>query len=262
MEFPATELIYSRRTDFQTIEVSQNPELRLLRTDHRAIQSALLRHNPEQLVLPYMQAMMAALLFQPSPQRVLLFGLGGGDMVRQLHFQLPESQITAVEIDPAIVDVSRDYFELPDSDKVTVKIDDAAHFLHHDSERYKMMLIDIYAGETVPDILENKHFYQDCYQRLDDDGMLILNLITNDADKFKQVLWLIRQQFNHLTLCLTVPGHLNIIIFAFRKRPCETNQAALLEKAGQLKQKFGVELEEWATQLFSTNPTAGGELRF
>ena len=262
MEFPAIELIYSRQTDFHTIEVCQNTELRLLRTDQIAVQSALLRNKPEQLVLPYMQAMMAAFLFQPSPQQILLFGLGGGDIVRQLHFQLPDSQITAVEIDPAIVEVSREYFELPDSDSLTIKIDDAAHFLHQDSQHYEMMLIDIYGGKEVPALLQKPDFYQHCHQQLEDNGVLVLNLLTNDADKFREILWLIRQRFNHSTLCLTVPGHINIIVFAFKKRPTELNQPTLLHKAEQLKQKFGLELEEWATQLFSTNPTEDGELIF
>ncbi len=262
MEWPATKLIYTRRTDFQTIEVSENAELRLLRTDPLAIQSVLLRNKPEQLVLPYMQAMMAALLFQPSPQQILLFGLGGGDMVRQLHFQLPDSQITVVEIDPAIADVSRDYFELPDSDKLTIKIDDAAHFLRQDMQHYDMMLIDIYAGKEVPALLQKPGFYQHCHQQLEDNGMLVLNLLTNDAGKFRDILWLIRQRFDHSTLCLTVPGYTNIIIFAFKKRPTEVNQPALLRQAEQLKQKFGLELEEWARQLFSTNPTEDGELIF
>lgn len=262
MEFPATELIYSRQTDFQTIEVSQNAELRLLRTDHIAVQSALRRNKPEQLVMPNMQAMIAALLFQPSPQQILLFGLGGGDMVRQLNFLLPDSQITVVEIDPAIVEVSRDFFELPDSDKVTIKIDDAAHFLHQDRQHYQLMLIDIYDGKDIPNLLQDPGFYQRCHQKIEDNGVLVLNLLTNDAEKFRHILWQVRQQFNHSTLCLTVPGHINIIVFAFKKRPTELNQPALLHKAEQLKQKFGLELEEWATQLFSTNPTEDGELIF
>ncbi len=262
MECLDTQLIYSRRTDRQIIEVSQNADYRLLRTDNIAVQSVLLRNKPEQLVLPYMQAMMAAFLFQPSPRKILLFGLGGGDMVRQLHFQRPDSQITAVEIDPAIVEISREYFDLPDSDKVTIKIDDAAHFLHQDSQHYSMMLIDIYSGKEVPALLQQPDFYQRCHQQLEDNGVLILNLLTSNADKFKQTLWLIRHQFDHSTLCLTIPGHTNIIIFAFKKRPAELEQTALLHKAKQLKQTTELELEGWATQFFATNPTENGELIF
>ena len=259
MELPDTQLIYSRHTDRQTIKISQNADYRLLHTDDIAIQSVLQRNKPEHLVQPYAQAMMAAFLFQPSPRQILLFGLGGGDMVRQLHYQRPDSQITAVEIDPAIVEISRDYFELPDSDKVTIKIDDAAHFLHQDSQHYSMMLIDIYSGKEVPALLQQPDFYQRCHQQLENNGVLVLNLLTNDADKFRQTLWLIRQQFDHSTLCLTVPGHTNIIIFAFKKRPTQLNLPALMLKAEQLSE---LELEEWTTQLFSTNPTAGGELIF
>jgi len=262
VEFPTTELIYTCHTEFQTIEVSENTEVRLLRTDKRAIQSALLHSNPSRLVLPSMQAMMMMLLFQTPPKRILLFGLGGGDMVRQLHFQLPESTITAVEIDPAIVAVSRDYFALPDSANIHIHTGDAAHFVRNNIQGYHTTIIDIYSGETPSELLASKAFYHSCYQQLEDDGMLILNVISNDADTFKHILQMIRQQFNHLTLCLSVPDHLNIIVFAFKQRPAQLSRPALLEKATLLQQQFGLELQPWTRQLFANNPTADGELIF
>lgn len=150
MEFPQGKLIHSRRSEFHTIEVSQSNDLRMLRTDQRAVQSALSLNHPQQLNLPYMKAMMAGLLFQPPPKSVLMLGLGGGDLVRYLNHYLPETRINAVELDAAMVDVSREYFALPGSDEIKVCIDDALHFLGTGKDCYEMILVDIYSGTEIP----------------------------------------------------------------------------------------------------------------
>ena len=227
MDFPSGDLIYARRSKLHTIEVSQNQELRLLRTDQRAIQSALSLMHPQQLELPYMKAMMAGLLFQAPPRSVLLLGLGGGDLVRYLHHYLPETLVNAVEIDSVMVEIAREYFALPESDRIEIVVDDAMHFLIHGTRRYEMMLVDIYSGKEVPELLRNSTFYELCYNSLEQNGMLALNLLTSDAETFKHILWLIRQRFDRSTLCLTIPDHVNIIVFAFKQRPAELTLPAL-----------------------------------
>lgn len=92
--------------------------------------------------------------------------------------------------------------------------------------------------------------------------MLILNLLTTDAETFKKLLWMIRQQFHRSTLCLTVPDHINVIVFAFKQRPTEHTLPTLLKKAELLNQRFELDFTGWARQLFSTNPVVDGELIF
>ncbi len=262
MEFPAGQLIYSRSSAFHTIEVSQSDELRMLRTDQNAVQSALSLSRPQQLNLPYMHAMMAGLLFQPPPASVLMLGLGGGDLVRYLHYYLPGSRLTAVEIDADMVDVCRDYFSLPESEKIDIHIDDAMHFVTHDKHSYDMIMADIYHGTGAPVLLQEKAFFRHCYDRLDENGVLIVNLLTNDADTFRKILWLMRQQFARSTLCLTVPQHLNVIIFAFKQRPVQLSLGSLKENAEELGKRYELDLFEWTQLLFSSNPTVDGKLVF
>lgn len=262
MEFAPGQLIYSRRSAFHTIEVYESDELRMLRTDQHAVQSAISLSQSQQLNLPYMHAMMAGLLFQPTPQNVLMLGLGGGDLLRYLHHYLPESLLTAVEIDAAMVEVCRDYFALPESNNIDIHIDDAMHYIANETQLYEMIIVDIYHGTNVPMLIHDKSFYQHCFDRLAENGMLIVNLLTNDADIFRNILWLIRQQFDRSTLCLTVPEHMNVIVFAFKQRPCELRLELLQKKAEELGKRYELNFSEWAQQLFSINPTADGELIF
>ncbi len=234
----------------------------MLRTDQHAVQSALSLKRPQQLNLPYMHAMMSSLLFQVPPESVLMLGLGGGDLIRYLHHYLLDSHFTAVEIDAAMVDICREYFALPDSRRIEIQIDDAGHFVANSKQLYNMIMVDIYHGTDVPVLLQDKVFFRHCYDKLEANGMLIVNLITNNADTFRNILWHMRQQFDRSTLCLTVPQHLNVIVFAFKQRPGEVGLASLQQKAEELSKRFELDFSEWAQQLFSTNPTADGELVF
>lgn len=257
------QLIYSRKSAFHTIEITQSEETLLLRTDQHAVQSVLSLNHPEQLNLPYMHAMIVGLLFQLSkPQNILMLGLGGGDLLRYLHHYLSESRVTAVEIDPAMVDVCREYFALPKSKNIKIKIDDAMHFISKSTQCYDMIMLDIYHGTSVPTVLHNQDFYQYCSDRLSENGMLILNLLTNDADIFKHILWVLREQFDRSTLCLSVPQHMNIVVFAFKQRPTDLRLEILQAKAEKLSKQYKLNFSEWVTQLFSTNPTVDGELIF
>lgn len=262
MEFDPGELLYLRRSAFQSIEVSQSNGLRLLRTDRRAVQSALDLARPERLVLPYMQAMLSGLLFQAPPDSVLLLGLGGGDLMRFLLHHLPQSTLHAVEIDSTMVEVARNWFALPESGKISVQVEDAAAYLGQSRRHYDLLLVDIYGGEQLPTLFFDEAFYQHCHERLRDSGMLALNLLTDDAGSFRDILQRLRARFDRNTLCLTVPGHLNVIVLAFKQRPTGLSKPALSARAMQLWQRFGLDFDAGITELFSTNPTVDGELLF
>src|SRR5881628_3367970 len=58
--------------------VVDNGRRRFLHFDFDAIQSAMDLSDPQRLALAYTRKMMAFLLFNCAPKRILLLGLGGG----------------------------------------------------------------------------------------------------------------------------------------------------------------------------------------
>jgi hypothetical protein len=50
------------------------------------------------LELEYTRGMMAFLLFQRMPRDIALIGLGGGSLAKYIHRHLPDSRLTALEI--------------------------------------------------------------------------------------------------------------------------------------------------------------------
>jgi spermidine synthase len=60
--------------------------------------------------------MMAFLLFNPRPRRILILGLGGGSLAKFCYRHLPSATITAVEIDPHVMAL-REEFRVPADDE-------------------------------------------------------------------------------------------------------------------------------------------------
>src|SRR5690606_20074881 len=52
------------------------------------------------------------LTYMNNPNNLLLLGVGGGGILSEINKQFPECQITAVEIDPVMIDLAQKYFPL------------------------------------------------------------------------------------------------------------------------------------------------------
>lgn len=91
----------------------------------------------------------AALLSANDPPRsVLMLGLAGGTAFRVLRHLLPECRLTAIDIDPEIVGLARDYMEL-DALGIEVVIGDAYPWLAANQRTFDVVIDDIYlAGKT------------------------------------------------------------------------------------------------------------------
>lgn len=261
MHFPEGKEIYRIQSEHRTIIVSQENELRTLRIDPNNVQGAMSLKAPQKLILSYMELMMSFLLFQRRPRQVLMLGLGSGDMIRYLHYALPKAAFQVVEADSALVHICREYFFLPNSDNVEITTAHAEQFMASTRKKFDTLLVDLFSHpDTLPPPLLDADFYKRCSDRLRADGIMVMNLITDDADQFRRILWDIRQAFEHLTLCLAVPEHKNVIIMAFKKKPGPLTQAELLKKARRLSTTYGQDFTAAVGNLFVTNPLEHDEL--
>lgn len=116
------------------------------------------------------------------PASVLILGLGGGTVARQLRALAPHAAITGVDIDPGIVDLARRHMAL-DALGVEVVVGQAGRFLAETGRRFDAIIDDLFlsgpadvvrssipAGETLA-LLKD---------RLAPGGILVANLITDD----------------------------------------------------------------------------------
>jgi predicted membrane-bound spermidine synthase len=127
----------------------------------------------------------AAALLRPGgpPGSVLVLGLGGGTVCRQLRAALPDAELSAIEIDAAIVKAARDHMAV-DSLDVDVVVDDAYHFLRNSERRWDVVIDDIYL--TGPDDVERPfavagEALETLRARVKPGGLVVANLIVDDG---------------------------------------------------------------------------------
>jgi predicted membrane-bound spermidine synthase len=145
---PGRGILYERVTPYQTLQVRQQGDVRILESEGTR-QAAVHLANGEP-ALRYPRWAPALLLLQPDPEKMLVLGLGGGSVGTYLQRRLPHLQVDWVDIDPAVPEVARRYllFEPGPEDRVTVA--DARNFLRRTEERWDVIYADTYIGLSVP----------------------------------------------------------------------------------------------------------------
>ncbi|QNA86844.1 transferase [Sphingomonas sp. So64.6b] len=156
--------------------ISDIGDMRSLHFDGHSMQSEMNLLDPIELTIDYTRMMMGFLLFDPRPRRIEMIGLGGGSLAKCCHHLLPDTDITIVEINPAII-AFRDQFQIPrDDDRFRVLVGDGADFVAQGGSRPDVLLIDGFDEFGQPPELCSAEFYDQCYRRLAPGGVMIVNL--------------------------------------------------------------------------------------
>lgn len=80
-----------------------------------------------------------------APRSLLLLGAGGGTMIRQILYMLPQLEVTAVDLDPrALLAVRMNLERL--SDSVSLVEADAYEWVQQCSRRFDVVVDDVYAA--------------------------------------------------------------------------------------------------------------------
>lgn len=139
-------------------------------------QSLMKLNDPFGPGLPYTDSAHIARLMRPSVRRVLLIGLGGGTIPKQIVNYYPDTTIDVVEIDPVVVDVAKKYFAVQPSERLRIHVGDGRIFLQRSQEKWDLILVDAYTtnryGDTIPPHLVTREFFAQVAQHLSDGGVL------------------------------------------------------------------------------------------
>lgn len=201
-----------------------------LHFDSYAIQSVMRKSDPESLVLSYTRKMLGFLFFQPQPDRIAMIGLGGGSLAKYCTKYLPNSHFTAVEINARVIAL-RDKFHIPaDSDKFTVIQANGANFVANRQETVDVLLVDGFDEKGQPPKLCSAGFYDNCYAKLNDGGVMVVNLHGSDI-KFGTYTSRIRDSFEGKVVVIDAEDDSNKIVFAYKGKNFPPSADPLLERA-------------------------------
>ncbi|SFN98938.1 spermidine synthase [Formivibrio citricus] len=237
------------------IDISEENGIRKLHFGEFDTQSAMKVSAPDELILTYCRCMMGFLLFTDAPQNALLIGLGGGSIPKWVHRHMSETRLTCVELHEQVVNVARSMFHLPEDDEHLQVIvgDGAAHVWHMEENSVDLIMMDAYSATGIAPPLATTDFFAACRDRLTDDGVLAVNLWGSDK-RFSEYCARLGGVFDGRILCLPARQRGNVVAFGFRRGQNSPQWARLAEKAEKLKAEYGLEFDEFVTDLARMNP--------
>lgn len=238
------------------VEISERNDTRFLHLGGPAVQSSMRLKEPYALDLEYTRAMMAFMLFRREPSDIALIGLGGGSIAKYIYRHLPQSRLTALEINPEVVAAARAYFMLPpDDERLSVITSDGAAFVHANPDSQDVLLVDGFDAKRIVDALASAEFYRACRDMLRPGGVAVFNLWGSD-EYYPRYFDRLSRAFGEHVLQLPAEKKGNIIIFAFRKPLPTVKFEPLLRNAHFLEAELGLEFEAFISRMRNWNPTS------
>lgn len=110
-----------------------------------------------------------------SIDNAMVIGLAGGTSSKQITKAYGPVPIDGVEIDGKIVEVGREWFDMNEPN-LNVIVEDGRYALRTSDETYDLIAVDAYKQPYIPFQLTSKEFFEEVYDRLDDDGTLVINV--------------------------------------------------------------------------------------
>jgi len=164
--------LYSGQSEFQKIDVFETFGFGKLLT----IDGIIMVTEKDEFIYHEMISHVP-LAAKPDIKSVLVIGGGDGGTVRELTRYKTIQNIDMVEIDKLVVDISKEYIkqtsENLDDSRVKLYYEDGIEFVKNKVNEYDLIIIDSTDPIGPGEGLFTEEFYQNCYNALKSDGIMI-----------------------------------------------------------------------------------------
>lgn len=153
--------------------------------------------------------------FLAKDKHILILGMGGGDVIKQLRDNYKsKANITAIEIDPVIIEIAINEFGIVPNNSLSIIKEDAELFVKYTNQTFDLIIIDLFNDAEVPPFLFQKNFIESINRISNNNSTTIFNtFILNDAQekrntKFSTLL----EAYFSLKTFKKIYGHNHLII--------------------------------------------------
>lgn len=124
---------------------------------------------------------------------VLVMGMGGGSVIQSLRKKFKYTKaITAVELDPIMIEVAEEEFGVANEKNLEIICADAAEFIGKTEQIFDLIIVDLFIGRFVPEKFYSQSFWQDIEEKTNSDARILFNagIQLSDAvrDEFLEIL--------------------------------------------------------------------------
>ena len=168
------EILYSGKSDFQTIEVAHSLEYGNMLVLDGVFQTS----EREEFVYHEMMSHIP-LFLHPNPKHVLIIGGGDGGVARECVRHSCVETVTMVEIDGKVVELAKQYLPsiadamIRQDPKLTVTIGDGIGHVAEKENFYDVIIVDCSDPIGPGEGLFTEEFYKNTYRALKEDGLFV-----------------------------------------------------------------------------------------
>ena len=211
------DLTYEGESIYNYLQVKESPDHTVLSTNVLfGVQSVYMKS--ESLTGMYYDYAMAAPLMsgvnEVKDEKMLILGMGTGTYAKQCRRFMDIQDISGVEIDQKITDLSKKYFEAEED--IPVVTYDGRAYLNAVKEKYDVIMVDAYQDISIPFQMSSTEFFQEVKDHLNQGGVMAVNMNMRNAGKNGINQYLsdtIASVFHHVETA-DVTGNTNRILFA------------------------------------------------
>ncbi|PHS69547.1 MAG: spermidine synthase [Methylophaga sp.] len=251
-------VVHQSQSDDGIIEVVDIGDTRSLHFGTMPRQSSMSLITPHTLELSYTEAMMACLVFNPNPEKILVVGLGGGSFVKFLLHHFPDCQIDVIEYRQDVIKVAHAYFKVPENEpRLKIHLGDGYLFVqqrhYQDDTRYDLLLVDAYDHVGMAASVGVQAFFDACSELLTLKGVMSVNLWGSDKPLFHQTMIRINQSFNGKSMTLPVENKGNIIGFGMKQMMTHAALKKMKDRIDQQEIQLNINLPKSLRHLTRQN---------
>jgi spermidine synthase len=223
-----TRHVFEQNSRYYNIRVNDlGQKVRVLLLDGQ-VQSGLFL-NGQGTFFPYTELSAKIIRsLKPAPQSALVIGGGGYTMPEIIKNNSPGSDVTVIEIDPAVTTTAERFFLKDPQLPITTLNEDGRVFLNQNQRQFDLLYTDAYsAGLSIPPFLATREAVQQMKRALKPDGMIVFNILSARTGKYAKVyeslLTTIHEVFPQTAAFWTIPAEpdapQNVILIASNGLP-------------------------------------------
>ncbi len=240
----AERILYEKESVYNTVVVTEDDRgLRTLRFERDGLRQSVVKvGDPDHIELAYPKAMLAALAFVEKPKRMLVVGLGGATLPGILHKHYPRTMIDAVDIDPDVVAVAKEFFGFREDATMRAHVGDGRRFIETCREPYDLIFLDAFGAEDIPDHLVTQQFLEAVRRALSPAGVAAAHIWDRGSNPlYDSMVRTYQEVFDELYI-VNVRGAGSRILIALPRRQ-RIERESLVQRAGEISREKGLRFD-------------------